>query len=144
MSTSTFTTDDDNYQKRSAENVGGFCTPLQVQQALADPTTIVLDTRTLPEIEADGRVQHVNYKHVTSCTAESCPDLMAHTERFVPDNVDKKTVTIVVYCRSGRRAAKAKQTLVDKGYTHVLNAGGYSDVMRHLSQQQQQQQQQQQ
>ena len=67
---------------------------------------------------------------------------MAHTERFVPDNVDKKTVTIVVYCRPGRRAAKAKQTLVDKGYTHVLNAGGYSDVMRHLSQQQQQQQQQ--
>jgi phage shock protein E len=121
-----------DYQKRSAEN-GGFCSPQQVKQALADPNTIVLDTRTPEEIQQDGRVQHQNYKHIPMWTAEACPDLSGNTEAFVPAAADdKKTVPILIYCRSGRRAAKAKQILVEKGYLHVLNAGGYSDVIKHL------------
>jgi rhodanese-related sulfurtransferase len=138
--------DDADYQKRSAEN-GGFGTPEQVQQALADPDTIVIDTRMLEEIAQQGGrvIDHVNYKHIPMSNAESCPELSTNTLAYIPENDVKKT--ILVYCRSGRRAAKAKQILVqEKGYTQVLNAGGYSDVVRHwhlLSLQQQQQQQQQ-
>jgi rhodanese-related sulfurtransferase len=141
MSTTTTTTTTD-YEKRSAEN-GGFGTPLQVQQALADPHTIVLDTRTLAEIEHEGKVEHVNYKHVPNCTAETCPDLVQNIHDFVPEHHcdNDKTIPILIYCRSGRRAATAKQILVDKGYVNVLNAGGYSDIVQHLQQQQQQQQQ---
>jgi len=42
------------------------------------------------------------------------------------------TATIIVFCRSGRRAAKAKEILQSKGYTHVLNAGGLSDLITYL------------
>lgn len=35
---------------------------------------------------------------------------------------------IVVYCRSGRRASKAEETLKSKGYKTVLNAGGFDDL----------------
>lgn len=35
---------------------------------------------------------------------------------------------IVVYCKSGRRAAKAKQKLEAAGYSQVVNGGGLDDV----------------
>ena len=34
---------------------------------------------------------------------------------------------IVVYCRSGRRAARAKEILTKNGFTKVTNLGGLSD-----------------
>lgn len=36
---------------------------------------------------------------------------------------------INLYCRSGRRAGIAKEALEKMGYTHVINHGGYSDVV---------------
>ena len=39
-----------------------------------------------------------------------------------------KDAEIHVYCRSGRRAGIAKETLEGMGYTNVTNAGGYDDV----------------
>ncbi len=39
-----------------------------------------------------------------------------------------KDRAIVVYCRSGARAGSAKATLIDAGFTNVLNAGGLSDL----------------
>lgn len=38
-----------------------------------------------------------------------------------------KTVPIVVYCRTGRRAAIAKQSLMDGGRSQVTNLRGLSD-----------------
>lgn len=35
---------------------------------------------------------------------------------------------VIVFCRSGRRAVKAKEVLEQKGYTRVLNAGGLKDL----------------
>jgi phage shock protein E len=35
---------------------------------------------------------------------------------------------VIVYCKSGRRAAKAVEVLKSHGYTHVFNAGGVSDL----------------
>ena len=35
---------------------------------------------------------------------------------------------VIVFCRSGRRAAKAKEVLEQKGYKKVLNAGGLKDL----------------
>lgn len=34
---------------------------------------------------------------------------------------------IVVYCRSGRRAGVAKQTLIEHGFSQVTNLGGLDD-----------------
>lgn len=41
---------------------------------------------------------------------------------------DKKA-TIHLYCRSGRRAEVARQTLMDLGYTNVTNQGGYRELL---------------
>lgn len=38
-----------------------------------------------------------------------------------------KSQCILVYCRSGRRSEKAARTLVDMGYTYVLDFGGILD-----------------
>ncbi len=39
---------------------------------------------------------------------------------------------VIVFCRSGRRAGKAKEMLEQKGYTNVLNAGGLTDLTKAL------------
>jgi phage shock protein E len=39
---------------------------------------------------------------------------------------------IVVYCRAGRRAGKAKLDLEKIGYTQVINGGGYNDLYDEL------------
>ncbi|MEZ4403843.1 MAG: rhodanese-like domain-containing protein [Kofleriaceae bacterium] len=37
---------------------------------------------------------------------------------------------VVVYCKSGGRAGKAKQVLEAAGFTHVVNGGGYRGLVR--------------
>jgi phage shock protein E len=37
---------------------------------------------------------------------------------------------VVVYCRTGTRSAKAKQILLNAGFSDVTNAGGLSDLQK--------------
>jgi phage shock protein E len=105
--------------------------PSEVKRALEDPNTYVLDVRTPEEISESGRVHHKHWSQVNG-TPDSCPDLESHPERYVED----KAATIVVYCRSGRRAERAKQVLVSKGYTGtILNGGGYDQLKSILPEQ---------
>ena len=39
-----------------------------------------------------------------------------------------KDAKIVVYCKAGGRAEKAKNTLENLGFVNVTNAGGYDDI----------------
>ncbi len=39
-----------------------------------------------------------------------------------------KSQPIVVYCASGVRSSRAKQTLESAGYSSVINAGGFRDL----------------
>lgn len=41
-----------------------------------------------------------------------------------------KNAPIHLYCRSGRRAEVAAQTLREMGYTNVVNHGGYQDLLQ--------------
>ncbi|NRA38765.1 MAG: rhodanese-like domain-containing protein [Planctomycetes bacterium] len=41
----------------------------------------------------------------------------------------KKEQTIVLYCRSGGRAERARQVLQQAGYAQVFNAGGYEKML---------------
>ena len=52
-------------------------------------------------------------------------DQMANRLAEVEQTKDK---SIVLYCRSGRRAKAAKGILQQNGYLNVLNAGGYLDL----------------
>lgn len=41
-----------------------------------------------------------------------------------------KNAPINLYCRSGRRAETARQTLLSMGYTNVTNHGGYDELIK--------------
>lgn len=42
----------------------------------------------------------------------------------------EKDALIYVYCRSGRRSGIARETLMDAGYTNVINLGGLADAQK--------------
>jgi phage shock protein E len=97
-----------------------------LRNAIQDQRTVVLDVRNDQEVSEAGRFQPdgLAYHHV-SCTPTDATDLTNRAGSLFPN----KDVPIVVYCRSGRRAATAKQALEEQGYTHVLNAGGHDDIL---------------
>ncbi|CAB9517476.1 expressed unknown protein [Seminavis robusta] len=88
---------------------------------------ILLDVRTPEEVVNDGFLQTAgsgcSWLHV-SCTREDAPLLRAAAPHMISD---KKT-PILVYCKSGKRAAKAQEILNGQGYANVTNAGGYKDL----------------
>ena len=97
----------------------------QLRKSLEDPKAIIIDVRTLAEIEASGKFQKEGRKWFqTACSPTACDHLHDLTGNF-PD----KEAPVIVYCRSGRRASKAKEMLEGFGYKKVLNAGGYDDLL---------------
>ncbi|RMG44854.1 MAG: rhodanese-like domain-containing protein [Candidatus Dadabacteria bacterium] len=56
-----------------------------------------------------------------------------HTEitKKIAELEKNKEREIVLYCRSGKRAGKALEALKQLGYQHVVNAGGYRDLLEH-------------
>ena len=93
-----------------------------IKSALAKSSTYVLDVRAPEEI--DNSIDHANYRQAT-CTADGCPGLEGKDlAEIVPD----KEAVLVIYCRSGKRAGKAKEMFEQAGYKNVLNAGGYDDI----------------
>ena len=107
-----------------------FATPDEIRSALEDNNTILLDVRSPSEIEANGRItkyDSTNRVFQTTCTATECVDLAASTQTIL--GTDDTNVTIVVYCRSGRRVTLARKILLEHGYKGpILNAGGYEDI----------------
>lgn len=51
--------------------------------------------------------------------------IASEISRISPD----KNAPLNLYCRSGRRSEVALQTLKKLGYTHVINRGGYQDLL---------------
>ena len=101
----------------------GLADQEDIRKSLANKSTILLDVRTMDEIEASGKFQVEGLSWMqTPCTPMSA-DLELDT-----DTVDKQ-VDVVVYCRSGRRAGRAKEILQERGFRNVLNGGGYDDML---------------
>ena len=72
---------------------------------------VILDVRTQAEYDEGHIPGAILIPHDTVTTA---------TEDALPD----KGQLILVYCRSGNRSKQASQTLVDLGYTNVVEFGG--------------------
>ncbi len=49
-------------------------------------------------------------------------------DKVIASRIDKDA-SIVLYCRSGKRAAKSTIELQAAGFTNVINAGGLKDIM---------------
>jgi rhodanese-related sulfurtransferase len=111
----------EDYAER-AEQLG-LSSLTAVEEALKDPNVYILDIRTDEEI-ALGCVEHPNWRQCDGTPTENL-SLSSDPESIVP----RKDATIILYCRSGRRANKAKDILLEQGYTGtILNAGGYDDL----------------
>jgi phage shock protein E len=95
-----------------------------VRGALANPKTTVLDVRGIDEILENGFLKTDRQWVHAQCTLTECPLLDVAAESLIPD----KHAPVIVYCASGKRAAKAKEVLESKGYVNVLNAGGLGDL----------------
>jgi rhodanese-related sulfurtransferase len=98
----------------------------QVKLSAKDPSCYWVDVRSEEEVTNRklGYVATDKRWLYAPCNDESCPILDVTAENMMP----QKDAKIIVYCSSGRRAAKAKELLENKGYTDVVNAGGLVDV----------------
>jgi len=96
--------------------------PALAKRLVEDEGAVLLDVRT-PEEYAQGNLEgSVNIPHdQIEATNE---DRMAEIEALTDG---EKDTAIVVYCRSGGRASKAKSALEAAGYTRVTNVGGMTD-----------------
>ena len=85
-----------------------------------EENAFLLDTRTQPEWEQDG--------HLLNATLVPHDELEQRQAELPAD----KDATVLVYCRSGNRSQEAAQTLLDLGYTNIveLNSGinGWKDA----------------
>ena len=79
--------------------------------------TIWIDVRTANEYETGHLpgARNINFDQIGARIAEIT------TDRNTP---------IALYCRSGRRAGFARQSLEKLGFSNVVNAGGINDVLR--------------
>lgn len=92
-----------NYQTLSAEEAR--------QQMDELSAYILVDVRTEAEY---------NESHIEGALLIPVDELEERAETELPDT----DAEIFVYCQSGRRSAKAAQTLAGLGYTHINDMGG--------------------
>jgi phage shock protein E len=103
--------------------------PSDIQNALRNPQSTVVDARGIDEIQQQGYYAPVSSRWVHApCSLSEAPLLSAASASLLPD----KEAPVVIYCASGKRATFAKQVLEEQGYTHVLNAGGFPGDMEYL------------
>ncbi|MGD0651778.1 MAG: rhodanese-like domain-containing protein [Verrucomicrobiia bacterium] len=76
----------------------------------------VVDVRTPTEYAAG---------HYTGATNIPLQELQKRLNDVGPTNQ-----SVVVYCRTGTRSARAKQILLNAGFSDVTNAGGLSDLQK--------------
>ena len=118
-------TNNPDFAARSA--MFGISSQAQVLPLVDQPNAVVLDVRTDDEIKTIGSLETKFGSKWAHCsvTPTEAPELEENAEAIVGSDKD---APILIYCGSGRRASKAKEVLESKGYTKVLNAGGWGDV----------------
>ena len=96
--------------------------PALAKRLVEEEGAVLLDVRT-PEEHAEGNLEgSVNISHEK--IVEQNADALSEIETLTGGD---KSKAIVVYCRSGGRAGKAKAALEAAGYTRVTNVGGMTD-----------------
>lgn len=92
--------------------------PALARRLSRDDGALLIDVRTQEEWD-EGHIEGA-----VLIPIDELPDRMGEIEGAAGGD---KTKPIVVYCRSGGRAGRAKQSLLDAGYENVSNLGGVSD-----------------
>lgn len=87
-----------------------LCSPLQAD-------AVWIDVRSQAEFDSG---------HVDGALLIPHTDIGSRIGQAVPD----KNAEIHLYCRSGRRAGMAMETLQAMGYTNITNEGGYEQAQQ--------------
>ncbi len=95
--------------------------PALAKRLVEEEGALLLDVRTNMEWKSD---------HLDGATLIPVQELPSRLDEVEKATGGKKDQPIVLYCRSGARASKAKQILLKAGYTKVTNVGGISDYPR--------------
>lgn len=90
--------------------------PLEAQKMQQEKKAIIVDVRELDELKA-GMV-----KDAVSAPLSTMKDKKEEWEKIV--STFPKNETVIVYCKSGRRAGIVGEELLKKGFK-VLNMGGF-------------------
>lgn len=98
----------------------GGSSQTQTARQQIEAGALVLDVRT-PEEFATGHLEGALLIPVQELSQR-----LGEVQQQLP--AQDKTQPIVVYCRSGGRAARAEQILREAGFTEVTNGGGYSSL----------------
>ena len=93
--------------------------PETARELIAGGKALVLDVRTPDEYSED---------HVASAKNVPVDELERRLGEVEELAGGDKARPIVVYCMSGQRAARAKQTLEAAGFSHVVNGRGLDDL----------------
>ncbi len=86
-----------------------------IEIAKNNPDAIIVDVRREDEYK-DGHIPGAVLLTMETITAETAA-------KVLPD----KNQMILIYCRSGRRSKIAAQSLLDLGYTNLIEFGGILD-----------------
>jgi phage shock protein E len=85
--------------------------PATLETLLAEPNVVLLDVRT----EGEWKASHIKgARHLALSSIDNISTLVAD-----------KTTPIVAHCLSGARSGRATDILRRKGYTRVVNGGGF-------------------
>ena len=86
-----------------------------IEIAKKNPDAIIVDVRRNDEYKA-GHIPGAVLLTMETITAETAAKVLPYKEQL-----------ILIYCRSGRRSKIAAQTLLDLGYTNLIEFGGIMD-----------------
>ena len=92
------------------------------EQLVDQGRSVIIDVRTPEEYNAG---------HIEGAVNINYTDIASGIEMLVPD----RDTTIQLYCKSGRRAGIAKETLEKMGYKNVVNEGGFREFQDKLKSQ---------
>lgn len=91
-----------------------------IEIARANPDSVIVDVRREDEYSA-GHIPGAVLLTMETISAESAAAVLPDKEQMV-----------LLYCRSGRRSKIAAKSLVDLGYTNVIEFGGILDYTGEL------------
>lgn len=109
-------------RKNEGEAVSYKSVPMAegIEIARANPAAVIVDVRREDEYSA-GHIPGAVLLTMETISAESAAAVL-------PD----KNQMVLLYCRSGRRSKIAAKSLVDLGYTNVIEFGGILDYTGEL------------
>jgi phage shock protein E len=90
----------------------------QLAHRLVSGGAVLIDVRTPPEYAE---------RHIEGAANIPVDELAGRSSEIAKLTGGDKAKPIVVYCHSGKRAARAKTLLLEAGYQQVTNLGGIDD-----------------